>query len=245
MRPVQQPRQATDVAWPESNVPAGIDRLTERLFARLARWRDARPFHPRGVCFEGTIRSTESSASPTFVGDGPRRVLVRLSKAAGLPPRVPDVLGLALRVEHVYGQERHQDLLLVTSGRWPGVRHLLVPARGYDRRGFSSLLAYRYDERLVLVGARYAGPRRAQPLRLADLNDDNANGLRFVLLLAGLTGTWTPVARVVLERRLSDEASMRLRFDPWNAAPSFRPVGPLNHLRAAAYRASRCSATSP
>jgi hypothetical protein len=237
-------RQAMDGAWPKPNVPAGIDWLTERLFALLARWRDARPFHPRGICFEGTVSPAGSSASPAFVGDGPRRVLVRLSKAAGLPSHVPDVLGLALRVEHAYGQGRHQDLLLSTSGRWPGTRHLLVPARGYDRRGYSSLLAYRHDERLVLVGARYAGPRRAEPLRLADLDDD-ADGLRFVLLLAGLTGTWTPVAQVVLERRLSDEASMRLRFDPWNAAPSFRPVGPLNHLRAAAYRASRCSATSP
>jgi hypothetical protein len=239
-----QQRQTMNVVWPEPHVPAGIDRLTGWLFTRLAQWRDARPFHPRGVCFEGTIRSTESSATPAFVGDGPRRVFVRLSKAAGLPPRMPDVLGLALRVEHAYGQGRHQDLLLSTSGRWPGARHLLVPARGYDRRSYSSLLAYRHNKRLVLVGAHYAGPRRARPLRLADL-DDNADGLRFVLLLAGLRGAWTPVARVVLEHRLSDEASTRLRFDPWNAAPSFRPVGPLNHLRAAAYRASRRSATSP
>lgn len=237
-------RKAMDGAWPEPNVPASIDRLTERLFAHLARWRDARPFHPRGVCFEGTVRATGSPAFPAFVSDRPRRVLVRLSKAAGLPSYVPDVLGLAIRVEHAYGQERHQDLLLVTSGRWPGARHLLMPARGYDRRGYSSLLAYRHGNRLVLVGARYAGPRRARPLRLTDLGD-SADGLRFVLLLAGLAGSWTPVAGVMLGRRLSDEASMRLRFDPWNAAPSFRPVGPLNHLRAAAYRASRHSATSP
>lgn len=73
----------------------------------------------------------------------------------------------------------------------------------------------------------------------------SAAPITFELVIADLTGPWQTVGRLELEDPLSDQASAALRFDPWNAARSFRPVGPLNHLRATAYRASRRVTTSP
>ncbi|MET7686745.1 hypothetical protein ABZT06_01905 [Streptomyces sp. NPDC005483] len=51
--------------------------------------------------------------------DAPRRygATVRLSRAAGLPRRQPDGLGLAVRVEQADGPDDALDLLLTSCGR--------------------------------------------------------------------------------------------------------------------------------
>lgn len=229
---------------PQPRVPDPVRVATEATFATLARVRRARPFHPRGASFTATV--TPLAGQPlAFLGDEPRPALVRCSNAAGLPARMPDVFGLGIRIpDAVRGGP--QDFLLVSAGDAPVVRHLLVPARGYDTATrYSSLLLYRHQGALRLIGARYRGPALRRPLRLADLHQAAAEGaLVFSIAMCAPTSRWRPIAELRLHERLPASASRRLRFDPWNTASELRPVGPLNHLRASAYEASQRTATS-
>jgi hypothetical protein len=59
---------------------------------------------------------------------GEHRVIVRFSRAVGVPRPIPDPLGLSLRVPDVYGDGRHQDFLLVTSADYPVAHHIFLPA---------------------------------------------------------------------------------------------------------------------
>jgi len=54
-------------------------------------------------------------------------VVVRLSRAVGLPPPAPDVFGLALRVPTAGG--RYGDLLFASTGLGRLTRFTLTPAR--------------------------------------------------------------------------------------------------------------------
>lgn len=191
------------------------------------------------------MRRVPGSETLPFVTDEDRRTLVRLSKAAGLPPRLPDVYGLSFRVPDAYGPGAHQDVLLATSGERPVTRHLLMPTVGFDRRRYSSLLLYRHRGRLTVLGARYVGAARATPVQLGNLDDVvGGDGATFQLSIAGPAGRWRPIAELVLERRLPAAASEKLRFHPWNTGEALRPVGPLSHVRAPAYEGSQRTATS-
>jgi hypothetical protein len=222
-----------------------VRRAVEVVFTGLAKLQRGRAFHPRGMAFEASIRPTELGVRVLPINE-PGRALVRLSKGAGLPSRIPDVFGLGLRLPDAHGPDRHQDVLLSTAiGDPPVLRHLLLPTMGADRRRYSSLLPYRHRGRLVLLGARYAGPRRSAPLRIADLDDAaRAGALAFDLAVARLYGPWRAIARVTLERRLPAAEAERLRFHPWNTSPQLPLVGPMSRLRVPAYEASHRAATS-
>lgn len=229
---------------PKPRVPAPLETVTEAAFAALARLRGARSLHPKGVSFTATL--TPRPGHPlAFLGDEPREALVRCSNAVGLPAWMPDVFGLAIRIPGVV-HGHPQDFLLSSAGEAPLARHLLLPARGYNTVArYSSLVMYRHAGRLQLVGARYSGPALQQPLRLADLAGAVDEGqLVFTLAVSAPTGRWQPIAELRPHQRLPVSASQRLRFNPWNSAPQLRPVGPLNHLRAAAYTGSQRTATS-
>jgi hypothetical protein len=228
----------TPTVWPP------IRRVVETLFTGLAKLQHGRAFHPRGMTFDANMRPTEFGRTLGVLPTADGVALVRLSKAAGLPARVPDVYGLAFRLPDVYGPDRHQDVLLSTSGERAGLRHVLMPATGADRRRYSSLLPYRHRDRLILLGARYAGVPRVSPLHMVDLDDAAADQLTFEVAVAGLRGPWRTVAWLTLEGRVSGTVSERLRFHPWNTSRDLRPVGPLSHLRAPAYEASQRTATS-
>jgi hypothetical protein len=229
----------TPRVWPPAR------RAVEAVFTGLAKLLRGRAFHPRGMSFEATIRPTETGRTLRVLPTDDGKALVRLSKGAGLPSRVPDVWGLAFRLPDVYGPERHQDVLLSTAGERPGLRHMLLPATGAERRRYSSLLPYRHRGRLVLLGARYAGAHSASALRIADLEDvARAGQLTFEVAVAGIRGPWRTVAWLTLGRRLPAEMSERLRFHPWNTSGDLRLVGPMSRLRAPAYEASQRTATS-
>ena len=221
-------------------------RMVEALFAALAKLQRGRAFHRRGMAFEATIRPAGAEATPQVLPVDGGIALMRLSKGAGLPSWAPDVYGLALRLPDAYGPDWHQDVLLSTAaGDRPVLRHVLMPTRGADRRRYSSLLPYRHHDRLVLLGARYAGPRRRTPLRIADLEHAMATGgLTFDLAVAHLRGPWRTIARLTLQRRLPAAEARRLRFHPWNTSPQLPLAGPMSRLRAPAYEASHRAATS-
>lgn len=208
-------------------------------FSGLSRLRGRRIVHPHGVGFEARLypRGEGATGSRLFDGAEPVPAVVRLSRSLGLPEALADPCGLALRVPHAYGDDQHQDFLLVTSARRPVARHLLLPARGFSARTYSCLLPYRIGESLMLVGAepvdRPPGPS------LAELRERERAGLSFAITLATPSGTWREVARLELGARLAPEAVEALRFNPAHAGGGIEPVGLLNDLRPAAYRGSQ------
>src|SRR6476661_10111092 len=79
--------------------------------------RPAKPLHPLGTVLTGVLRrhgGAEPSGVPWLDETGEDAVLVRLSRAVGLPAPLPDIFGLALRMSTADG--RPADLLLATTG---------------------------------------------------------------------------------------------------------------------------------
>jgi hypothetical protein len=185
--------------------------------------RRARIFHPRGDGFVAEVDVDRPlhrydgigllSERHTYTG------VARLSRAAGIPAPLPDVLGLAFRIDTGEGP---QDLLLVSSGRAPGLRHLLLPTRGgFGSNTYSSILPYRIGDDLRLFGAEPVGP------------------LEYELGIAPLNGPWEPFGRLRIRAALDPQTTEALRLNPWNTLPGIEPVGPLNGLRRSSYAGSQ------
>jgi hypothetical protein len=105
---------------------------------------------------------------------GSRPAVVRLSRGAGLPSALPDVLGLAMRLQ---GPESPQDLLLDSCWGGPFGRHLIRPGRSASRGFYGSLLAYTAGGRTIHLAATGTDPERL-------LAHDEASGASFRLLVA-------------------------------------------------------------
>ena len=215
------------------------DRAVAATFGALSRLRGKRIFHPKGVGFEATLTPL-GGGSGTRLFDGAESVgaIVRVSRSLGLPEGLPDPFGVAIRIPSAYGDGRHQDFLLVSSGRRPVARHLLLPARDASAPLYSSLLPYRFGGTLVIVGA-VAETRAAERLDLAAVRRIDPAELSLRLYMARPTGGWVDVARVELERRLPDELIERIGFNPVNAGGGIELAGAINRLRIPAYAGSQ------
>ena len=207
------------------------------LFRSLSRARCKRGFHPFGVGFSARLRPSPEGAAGASALEDEREVLVRLSRALGLPEWLPDPCGLAVRVPDAHGPGRHQDLLMVSSARPPGARHALLPSRGFCDLPYSTVLPYRLRGETVLLGARPRAPRPGP--KLAELREREIGGLEFELEVAGLSGDWRPLAGLSLGERLPPAQTERLGFDPTNTGGGLELAGLLNRLRGPAYRASQ------
>lgn len=211
----------------------GVTAASASTFAALSALRRKRFFHPEGVTYQGTVRFTSTSLGLPFAGE--TEAHVRLSKGAGTPGSLPDVLGLAIKFP-----ELGQDLLLATSGDNTVSRHLLLPASGFFSQPYSSVLPYELANRLVVFGA-HATMREGghNPKDAAEIADEVRRGtMRFELTIsaAGEKGSQT-FGALVLEQELPGD----IAFNPWNCRPPLRPAGPLNRLRLDTYKASQAA----
>jgi hypothetical protein len=191
-------------------------------FAAVARLRGDRALHPRGAVVEGVL-VRHGLRPPTGVAwldtAGEDVVVVRFSRAAGLPPPLPDVLGLSLRTTGPDG--RAHDLLLSSSGRAPGSRHVLVPGRDPLRVAYSSLVPFSTSHGLLMVGATPMGDSE------------------FGLCVATPLGRWRRFGVLTLPAEINGE-DRDVDFDPvLNAVPGLDMLPGLDRLRRAAYAASR------
>lgn len=211
-----------------------LDAITGSAFRLLSDLRGARILHPDGVAFDARWDAVDPvlpEGSPLAARDG-RQAIVRLSRGIGLPPAIPDILGVAIKVPDVHGAGADQDLLLASVGPGPVGRRVLTPAIDFRATTFSSLLPYTVDGRRAPVVAEVHGPGASTlvALRYAD-----ASALEVQLYL----GSGGHFARVSLGRRLDDEVARELRFDPWHTGEALRPTGIVNRLRRPAYGASQ------
>lgn len=215
----------------------------EQLFRAGAALRGSRVFHPQGAVFAGRWRAERAHwraagadvLRPGFQYDA----IVRLSRGAGLPARLPDILGAAIRLPDVYGPGQHQDLLVNTTIDAPVVHHLLLPSPGWFAQSYTSSLPYRAGEGpRFLVGLT---PPEDEPEPGPSLEELEARvrerPIAFGIAIASLEGRWERIGTLEVRERVHEHDA--LRFDPWQTGGGLRPAGVLNALRKAAYRGSR------
>jgi hypothetical protein len=208
----------------------------------VARWRHGKPMHPRGAVFEGVLERHGSAPEigvPWLDTPATDRVVVRLSRGAGLPARWPDLLGLAVRIP---GPEP-VDLLLSSAGR--GRLGRLVPVlRRNAAADYSSIMAYRSDAGPLRFAAF---PHRddvpSDPVPLA--GEVAREGLGFTLVTARGLGPWRPVGRLTLGAPV-EPLDPDVRFDAVaHPPPGLVADGPMARFRAPAYAAARHARRRP
>jgi hypothetical protein len=181
-----------------------------------------KPLHPVGVTLVGHLdRRGSRTASGVRWLDEPGRddVLVRLSRAVGLPPPLPDIHGLALRVR---SEEHPADLLLASTGWGRLGRFALTFGRDPRSRPFTSLLPYRTAAGAVVFGARSSG------------SGD------YELFWAPYDGDWRAFATLTLTGEPA--ADQELSFDPvLHQLPGLEQYPAVVRLREPSYRRARKS----
>lgn len=197
--------------------------LLAGTFGTVARLR-RRPLHPDGHVQDATVRRTgldHPTGVPWVDEPGVDQVLVRFSRATGLPGPLPDVHGMALRVPTPDG--RHGDVLLASTGLGRFSRFVLAPTRRPTGRACSTLLPYRTE---------------SGPLLLAAVPQDEHE---YALVCSSLTGTWRRFATLeVSPPRPRDGADAPVAFDPvTNQLPGLAYYPWAAELREGSYRASR------
>ncbi|PYF95628.1 hypothetical protein SAMN05216184_1276 [Georgenia satyanarayanai] len=176
------------------------------LLGGVGRLRRGKSLHPRGSVHEAvlTVWGTERPWEvPLLDRAGEHRCLVRVSRAAGLPSPLPDVHGLAVRLEETSGTV---DLLLSTTGVGPLTRFVLLPGRT-ERRPMTTLLPVRTP----------TGPLQLRLTPAASGTDART----WLLSTARGRGPWEPVGRLVATAQpVGPDPDPPLRFDPVHHLPA-------------------------
>ncbi|HEU5456857.1 MAG TPA: hypothetical protein VFU85_14360 [Nocardioides sp.] len=188
----------------------------------------AKPLHPRGSVVRGTLHrfGAEPRTGAAWLDQaGEDQVLVRQSRAVGLPAPLPDIFGLAIRVPAEGGG--HGDLLFASTGQGRLTRFTLTPGRSPYGRPLTTLLPYRTRAGAVLLSAVF---RDEQTIALA---------------WAIRSGTWHTFAELFLHEDPIDEGDAPLSFEPTlNSPPGLETYEWVRRLRGPAYITARRSRRS-
>lgn len=198
---------------PSSPVARTIGAALEGVFALMRRLRAPRPIHSRGVVLSGSMTWIPDAAPSglSWIDEpppSPAPVVARVSRSLGLPAPLPDIIGLALRVD---ADGRPADIEFASTGWHVPGRFALVVHRRAERARFGVLLPYRGRRGPVLLAARTRSgrPPATDPRELPD-----ADRTVWTLTMGHATawGPWHPFA--ILELRLDPGQDDRaLRFD--------------------------------
>jgi hypothetical protein len=218
-----------------SDLPRTAGRLVGAPLGALARWRGGKPMHPRGAVFDAVLdrHGGPDWGVPWLAATARDAAIARLSRGAGLPAPLPDLLGLAIRLT---GGEA-VDLLLTTTGR--GALTRLVPVFRRDTATFySSIMGYRSDVgtiRFAAVAQAHDVPSDPQPLA----RDVDRADLWFTVLAARGLGRWQPFGCLTLTRPVPS-LDPDVRFDTvQHPPPGLFADGPMARFRAPAYARAR------
>lgn len=208
-------------------------RALAAVFGAAAKVRRSRPLHPRGVTYAATIEMSGTAASgvPWLDEAGSTPAQVRVSRAVGLPERLPDIYGVGLRVQvSRTGQPMAQvDLLFASTGDGVVDRFVLEPRLALARGPVTTLLPVRSPSGALLLR-----------LSLAEGTSVTDRGVphEMVLSYAVGTGAWVPTGRLVLGEPLT--AVDEERRDPVvHELPGTEQYDAVRRLREPAYRAAR------
>ena len=206
--------------------------------AALARWRNGKPMHPRGAVFDAVLERHGSDhpwGVPFLDATARDDVVVRLSRGAGLPEPLPDLLGLAVRLDDGTGPP--VDLLLSTTGR--GALTRVVPLLRRDTASvYCSIMAYSSPAGPIRLAALPTGdgvPSDPRPLAAAV----RRHPVVFVVAAARGFGPWVPFGRLTIADTVGP-LDPELRFDAVrHPPPGLVADGPLARFRAPAYAAAQ------
>ncbi|WP_210505222.1 hypothetical protein [Naasia sp. SYSU D00057] len=201
-------RPAVATAWSAAGVAlAGLFRIAQLV-------RHPRPIHSRGALFDASLTWVGGADSGIDWVDQPagtRQTGVgRVSRSVGLPPALPDILGLAVRVETPEGPA---DLELSTSGVGVPGRFALMPHLRAEGGWFGTLLPYRGRHGNVMLGARVRLSASAVPTSPDERSAGAVGPWLFDLYSAPLTGRWRRFATLELTATTDADDTTGLRFD--------------------------------
>ncbi len=187
----------------------------------------AKPLHPTGEVMPARltrIGARPRTGVPWLDEPGSDKVLVRESRAVGLPDGVPDIFGLAVRVD--LGGGRHGDLLFATTGLSRLGRFVLTPAFRGHGRPMTTLLPYRTPEGPLLLAATAVGDTELE------------------LSCASPTGPWRSFGHLTLSGTAGPDPLVS--FDPLlNTVPGLENYDWVRRLREPAYWTARRGRRSP
>ncbi|GAA4093241.1 hypothetical protein GCM10022214_64000 [Actinomadura miaoliensis] len=226
-----------------------------RLFTTAARLRGGRPLHPKGLVCDATLllHGTSRPWGVSFLDDAAElRGLARLSRSVGLPPPLPDVLGLALRWRQPAdvspgsgggspdGEPAVAELLLATTGHGLLGRHLPRPAIRWSPAFYGSLLPYAAGDRRVFLGAVARRPCIVPAGDAALAGAVGESPLPLDLVIATEFGSWERFGELLLTGPARSDDSAPMRFAPArHQIPGLPPAGALQQIRGPAYAAVR------
>ena len=183
----------------------------------------AKPLHPKGRVVRACLYrdGLEPPLGVEFLDTKSiDEVLVRESRAIGLPGSVPDIQGLAIRVPKPDGT--YGDLLFATTGWGKLTRFTLTTSRTTYGRPMTTLLPYRTEAGPVVLGAKGEGGHSVE------------------LSCAIGDGEWRRFADLVITEQ--DAGDPTISFDPvLNQLPGLEQYDAVVKLRAPAYDAARDS----
>lgn len=217
------PKQV-DKALTRITPPKWVRTSLAALFGTLAKVRRNRAIHTRGITRAGTAHMQDHGLA--LSGQATTDVIVRFSRGAGLPARLPDINGLAIRF---VADDGNRDLLLATAG--PGrFRRILTPAIDFATSRYSTIASYQlHNNKPAVITAELVGNQimlddLATPhprlLHLTAHRDNRPHHLGTIELGAPIDGS-------------------NVRYDPNATGPDLTPLGPINALRSSAYAASQ------
>ncbi|MXG91928.1 hypothetical protein [Nocardioides flavescens] len=182
-----------------------------------------KPMHPHGAVRRGRLhrRGGPRSTGASFLDQpGVDEIVVRESRAVGLPSGWPDVHGLAVKVP--LGAAGHADLLLSTTGAGRLTRYLLTATRAQEHGLLGTLVPFRSPSGAVVVAGRYHGPATVE------------------LVYAGPREDWQPFAELELGEREPDDPE--LVFDAvLHPPPGLEQYDVVRRLREPSYARARAA----
>jgi hypothetical protein len=185
----------------------------------------AKPLHPEGSLVRGRIYRhglTPGTGVPWLDEAGEDEVVVRLSRAIGLPGLLPDIHGLAVRIPLEGGG--HGDLLFASTGWGRVSRFVLTASRSPQGRPMTTLLPYATPSGPLLLGARADGAET------------------FELSCAPAGGDWRPFADLRFSQAPARAGDGAVDFDPvLNRIPGLEQYPSVAALREPSYRRARGS----
>lgn len=201
------------------------------LFGAVGQIRGDRALHPRGVTYAAlaTMRRDAASGVPWLDTAGTSPVVVRVSRATGLPSPWPDVHGIAVHVPaEVLSRRDGADLLFASTGDSGLGRFLLTARREATGGPLTTLLPVRTAAGPMLFRLQ---PRGGPASSLV--------GARYQLAYAVGTRPWTLVGEIVVGQPEGNQVDRR-RHDPvLHTLPGTEQYPAVAALREPAYRAAR------
>ncbi|WP_122816455.1 hypothetical protein [Nocardioides pantholopis] len=200
--------------------------LAAGVRAKSAVTPSAKPLHPDGTLRHAVLHrhGLDPALGVAWLDEaGVDEVVVRESRAVGLPDALPDIQGLAIRIPVGDG---HGDLLLASTGLGRVTRFLLTPSRTTYGRPMTTLLPYRTVAGAVLIAARAVGP---ETVELSCAVGERAPA-----------GDWRHFADLRIAGPVADGDGERLSFDPVrNRLPGLGQYRWVERLREPGYQQAR------